>query len=162
MKKEYDSDSLIANISNYQVFLNHDYINKKNWNVAAIENAIARFGLTKEGVAKVVTASDLKATVFTERTIANAQRGFHQVRSGDVLFVLESGWIPAGYTTGTTHGAPYNYDTHVPLLWYGAGVVQGESDDFVVIPDIAATIAALLQIQPPSACTGTPIQNAIK
>ena len=162
LKKEYDTDSLIANISNYQVFLNHDYINKKNWNVAAIENAIARFGLTKEGVAKVVTASDLKATVFTERTIANAQRGFHQVRSGDVLFVLESGWIPAGYTTGTTHGSPYNYDTHVPLLWYGAGVAQGESDDFVVIPDIAATIAALLQIQPPSACTGTPIQNAIK
>ena len=94
--------------------------------------------------------------------ISNAQRGFHQVRSGDVLFVLESGWIPAGYSTGTTHGSPYSYDTHVPLLWYGAGVKKGESDKFVVIPDIAATVAALLEIQMPSACTGEPIQKVIK
>ena len=81
---------------------------------------------------------------------------------GDVLFVLESGWIPAGYLTGTTHGSPYNYDTHVPLLWYGTGVAQGENDDFIVIPDIAATFAALLNIQQPSACTGVPIKEVIK
>jgi len=162
LKQEYNTDTLIMNISNYQVFLNHDYINKNNWNVDAIENAIARFLLTQKGISKAVTASNLKATEFNDGILANTQKGFHQTRSGDVLYVLESGWIPAGYTTGTTHGSPYNYDTHVPLLWYGAGVKQGQSDDFVVIPDIAATIAALLEIQPPSACTGKPIQELIK
>lgn len=162
LKKEYDTDTLILNISNYQVFLNQEFIKNKNWNVEAIENAVARFLLTQKGVAKAVTASSLKSAEFTDRILANAQRGFHQGRSGDVLYVLESGWIPAGYTTGTTHGSPYNYDTHVPLLWYGAGVRKGASDDLVEIPDIAATIAALLEIQPPSACTGKPIQTLIK
>lgn len=162
LKKEYNTDTLIMNVSNYQVFLNHEYINKNNWNVAAIENAIAQFLLTQKGVAKVVSASSLKATEFTGGVLSNTQRGFHQARSGDVLYVLESGWIPAGYSTGTTHGSPYNYDTHVPLIWYGAGVKKGQSDDFVIIPDIAATIAALLEIQPPSACTGKPIQKLIK
>ena len=162
LKSEYDTDTLIKNVSNYQVFLNHEYINKNNWNVEAIENAIARFLLTQKGIAKTLTASSLKATEFTDGVLSNAQRGFHQARSGDVLYVLESGWIPAGYSTGTTHGSPYNYDTHVPLLWYGAGVKQGQSDSFVIIPDIAATIAALLEIQPPSACTGKPIQQLIK
>lgn len=162
LKKEYGTDTLIMNVSNYQVFLNHDYINKNNWNVSAIENTIARFLLTQKGIAKVVTATSLKATEFTHRLLANTQRGFHQVRSGDVLYVLASGWIPAGYSTGTTHGSPYNYDTHVPLLWYGAGIKKGKSDDFVIIPDIAATIAALLEIQPPSACTGKPIEKLMK
>ncbi len=162
LKSEYDADSIVMNVSNYQVFLNHEYINKNNWNVEAIENTIARFLLTKKGVAKAVTASSLKAAEFTDRILGNAQRGFHQARSGDILYVLESGWIPSGYHTGTTHGSPYNYDTHVPLLWYGAGIKKGQSDHFVVIPDIAATIAALLEIQAPSACTGVPIIGLLK
>jgi len=162
LKKEYNTDTLVMNVSNYQVFLNNDYINKNNWNFEAIENTIARFLLTQKGVAKAVTATSLKATQFTDGVLSITQRGFHQTRSGDILYVLEPGWIPAGYNTGTTHGSPYNYDTHVPLLWYGTGVKQGQSDNFVIIPDIAATIAALLEIQPPNACTGKPIQELIK
>lgn len=162
LKEKYNSDSIVANVSNYQVFLNHNYINKKGLNVELIEREIARFGLTQNGVSKAVASSDLRATEFSDRVLANAQRGYNQVRSGDVLFVLESGWIPDGYTTGTTHGSPYSYDTHVPLLWYGTGVKKGESDNFVVIPDISATLAALLQLQMPSACTGSPIYSVLK
>ncbi len=162
LKEKYNTDSIVANVSNYQVFLNQKYIKSKGLNIETIENDVARFGLTQNGIAKVATAGSLRATEFADRILANAQRGFHQARSGDVLFVLESGWIPAGYSTGTTHGSPYSYDTHVPLLWYGAGVKKGESDKYIVIPDIAATIAALLEIQMPSACTGIPIQKVIK
>lgn len=162
LKKKYNTDTLVLSVSNYQVFLNHDYIAQNNLILRSIESEVARFLLAQKGISKAVTATSLRATEFRDRILANAQRGYHQVRSGDVLYVLESGWIPAGYNTGTTHGSPYSYDTHVPLLWYGAGVKQGQSDDFVVIPDIAATIAALLQIQMPSACTGAPIQSAIK
>lgn len=162
LQEKYKTDSIVANVSNYQVFLNHNFIRKNNLNRIAIENDVARFGLTQDGVSKVVTASSLRATEFTERILANAQKGYHQVRSGDVLFILESGWIPSGYTTGTTHGSPYSYDTHIPLLWYGAGVKKGESDEFIVIPDIAATVSALLEIQMPSACTGIPIQQVLK
>jgi len=162
LKKKYNTDTLIANVSNYQVFLNHSYIAQNNLKLKAIESEVAQFLLTQKGISKAVTATSLKATEFNDGILANAQRGYHQVRSGDVLYVLESGWIPAGYTTGTTHGSPYSYDTHVPLLWYGAGVKKGQSDKFVVIPDISATLAALLQIQTPSACTGFPILEVIK
>mgnify|MGYP006207841919 FL=1 len=144
------------------MFLNQDYIAQNNLKSKNIESKIAQFLLSQHGIAKAIAATDLKATEFSDRIMANAKRGFNQSRSGDVLYILESGWIPAGYSTGTTHGSPYSYDTHVPLLWYGTGVKQGESDDFVVIPDIAATIAALLQIQMPSACTGNPMVEVLK
>ncbi len=162
LKKVFDSDSLLANVSNYQVFLNQHYINEKKLNFVEIENTIARYLITQKGVAKVVTGTALRATEFNDRITAEAQRGYHQARSGDVLFILESGWIPKEETKGTTHGSPYHYDTHVPLLWYGFGITKGETNDEIIIPDIAATIAALLNIQPPSACTGKPIQKLVK
>jgi predicted AlkP superfamily pyrophosphatase or phosphodiesterase len=162
LKQEYDTDSLIKNVSNYQVFLNKPYIAKNNWGIEQIENTIATYLLTQKGVAKAVTGTALRSTEFTDRILANAQRGYHQARSGDVLYVLESGWIPSTSHKGTTHGSPYHYDTHVPLLWYGTGIKKGETDSEVYIPDIAATLAQLLNIQTPSACTGQPIQDLLK
>lgn len=162
LKEKYNSDSLVANISNCQVFLNHQYITINGLDVVAVADAIAQFGRSQSGVAKVITGSALRATEFSDRILANAQRGFHQERSGDVLFVLESGWISSWYTTGTTHGSPYSYDTHVPLLWYGAGIKKGETSQFLTIPSIAATLASLLRVQMPSACTGSPILQLIK
>lgn len=153
---------LIENISNGNVFLNHEIITKNNLNTSQIEQEIANYLLTFEGVSQTFTANTLKTTVITENIAANIQRGFSQSRSGDVIYVLASGWINAGYTTGTTHGSPYHYDTHVPLLWYGHQIPKGETTKKVVIPDIAATLAVLLNINAPSACTGNPIKDLIK
>ena len=144
------------------MFLNHDYISKNNLNSSVIENTITQFLLTQEGVAKVATSTNLKATEFTGRILANVQRGFHQVRSGDVLYVLESGWIPAGYNTGTTHGSPYNYDTHVPLIFFGKGIKKGISHQYHPIIDIAPTISALLDIEFPNGSTGKVIEKVLK
>lgn len=161
LKQEFN-DTLVTNFSNYQVFLNHETINNKKLNLSEIENKIISFLLKQEGIAKAVSATALKNTEFTDRLLANAQRGFNQKRSGDVLFILKSGWTTFRYHTGTTHGSPYHYDTHVPLLWYGAGIKKGASNQHIVIPDIAATLAQLLQIQAPSACSGKPINDLIK
>lgn len=153
---------LIENISNGNVFLNHEIIAKNNLNTTQIEQNLANYLLTFEGVSQTFTATTLKTTVITENIAANIQRGFNQVRSGDVVYVLASGWINAGYSTGTTHGSPYHYDTHVPLIWYGNQIPAGETTKKVVIPDIAATLAVLLNINAPSACTGNPIKDLIK
>lgn len=163
LKQEYKVDSLVKNISNYQVFLNTALIQKNNWNLESIENSIANFLLKQKGIAKAITSTALKSTEFTDRILANAQRGFNQTRSGNVLFVLESGWVPFYKNhKGTTHGSPYHYDTHVPLLWYGTGIKKGETDKEIIIPDIAASLAQLLNIQAPSACTGQPIHDLVK
>jgi predicted AlkP superfamily pyrophosphatase or phosphodiesterase len=161
-KNQFGVDSLIRNISNSHVFLDYNRIHANKLNQTEIENAIASWILEYEGVAQSLTRSSLVSTKYSEGISSIIQRGFNQNRSGDVLFTLESGWIMAGYSTGTTHGSPYQYDTHVPLLWYGAGIEKGETKSKIVIPDIAATLAAILNIQAPSACTGVPIKEIIK
>ncbi|MGE0560373.1 MAG: alkaline phosphatase PafA [Flavobacteriales bacterium] len=162
LKNKWLVDDLIENVSNFQVFLNRESMLKNKLNNADIQNDVADYMLKFKGVGKTFMAQALKQSVFTDGISANIQRGFNHSRSGDVMFVLESGWIKSGYKTGTTHGSPYEYDTHVPLLWYGYNIPKGETADRVVIPDIAATLASLLNIIAPSSCTGNSINNLLK
>ena len=97
--------------------------------------------------------------------IAEIRRGLHPRRSGDLLFLLDAGWHPDDAlfkTGGTTHGSPYAYDTHVPLLWYGWRVPQGENHRPVSITDITPTLAAMLRIMEPSGNTGKVIEEIFR
>ena len=95
------------------------------------------------------------------------RRGYRFHESGDVIYILEPGFIsqwgeaPAAYK-GTTHGSSFNYDTHVPLIWYGANIPTQEILRRINITDITATLVPILQLQKPSATTGEPILELFK
>ena len=74
------------------------------------------------------------------------KNGYHPDRSGDVVFVLEPNTIIYG-DKGTTHGSGYDYDTHVPLIFYGKGIKKGDTKTRTHITDIAPTISALLGLK---------------
>ena len=89
------------------------------------------------------------------------QKGFNPKRSGDVLINYQPAWVDFPHY-GTTHGSPYSYDTHVPLLFYGWNIQHGSSSEQVCITDVAATLAMMLNIQFPNGCTGKPISFLVK
>ncbi|MBL7773661.1 MAG: alkaline phosphatase family protein [Chitinophagaceae bacterium] len=91
-----------------------------------------------------------------------ALNGFVRKRSGDILLLLNPGWIDAYYKTGTTHGTWNPYDTHIPLLWFGWGIQPGTTLRETYMTDIAATLATLLHIQMPNSCIGKTITELIK
>ncbi len=74
-------------------------------------------------------------------------------RSGDVVFVLKPYFMDRT-GTGTTHGQPYDYDNHVPLVWFGAGVPAGRRLERVGVDDLAPTLAGLLGVPRPPLATG--------
>ncbi|MFM7728903.1 MAG: alkaline phosphatase family protein, partial [Flavobacteriales bacterium] len=82
-------------------------------------------------------------------------------RSGDVVYVLDPAYIEYGMT-GTTHGSPFSYDTHVPAIFFGYGVERGETYARQAITDIAPTVSMLSGIPLPDACTGNPIEPVIR
>ena len=51
--------------------------------------------------------------------------------SGDLFYIRPYGEIERSTPSGTTHGTPYLYDTHVPLLFFGGNVTHGESKETV-------------------------------
>ena len=161
LNASYGSENLIENISNGQIFLNHTEVKRLNLSATAIENVLQQELLAYDKVAKVYTRTTLTTSEFTTGIAAALQKGFSQNRSGDICYVLDIATISYG-RTGSTHGSGFNYDTHVPLLFYGNGIQQGATLQRTEITDIAPTIAALLQISFPNASTGNPIQNVLK
>jgi hypothetical protein len=77
---------------------------------------------------------------------------FHRERGGDVEVLYEPYWMSG--TSGTTHGTPFSYDTHIPLLVMGPGVRPGRYDRTVTLNDLAPTLATLLGVETPSGSSG--------
>ncbi|MBA4064710.1 MAG: hypothetical protein C0501_13545 [Isosphaera sp.] len=72
-------------------------------------------------------------------------------RCGDVYVVLKEWCLPSkALDTGTTHGAPWDYDAHVPLMFHGPGVGGGASDEPVTPQAAAAVFARWLGLPPPA------------
>jgi hypothetical protein len=70
--------------------------------------------------------------------------------------------VPGGHGgTGTGHFSPYSYDRHVPLAFFGAPFVPGTYLEHTEPVDIAATFAALLRVNRPSACVGRVLTEAL-
>ena len=95
------------------------------------------------------------------------RRSFHPQRSGDVLYALQPYHFHG--EAGTTHGSPYGYDTHVPLLMLHSGALlsaetgmrAGRFDRRVSPAAIAPTLAKLLGIDPPAGCVEEPLSEAL-
>ncbi|MCA9657479.1 MAG: alkaline phosphatase family protein [Myxococcales bacterium] len=79
-------------------------------------------------------------------------RSFVADRSPDIQLLGPPGWLLNTRATGTNHGTPYDYDSQVPIVLFGAGVsgAAGKKIDAPVWTiDVAPTIAALLGIATP-------------
>ncbi|SIT15297.1 Predicted pyrophosphatase or phosphodiesterase, AlkP superfamily [Zobellia uliginosa] len=157
----YGTTDIVKNFSNYQYFLDHDIINNLDLSVQEVQEAIAKEVLGYEGIDRTYTAYQMWQNDYTHGIPYILQNGYNQKRSGDVLVVLAPGTI-SYQKTGSTHGSPQIYDTHVPLLFYGAGIKQGSTVERTEIDDIAPTIAALLGVSFPSGTTGSPITQVLQ
>lgn len=73
--------------------------------------------------------------------------------------------VPDIYTVGpgkgTDHTSPYNYDTHVPLAFYGLPFQPGTYRTNTEPVDLAATLASLLGINAPTHSVGRVLTEAL-
>lgn len=162
---KYKISNLILSRINNQLFLDHQKIEKAQLNLQSVKEDIARKLLDYKLIDKVFITSAINQFIGPEGYVENLLRnGHHQKRSGDILFVYE----PAVFKdtpwnrTGTDHHSGQNYDTHVPLLFFGNGIKQGETLKRTSITDIAPTISSLLGISLPNGSIGQPIQQVFK
>ena len=156
LEEKYGTKDVVENVSNNQIFFNKTKLKELNLNLHQVEQDLVHEQISYPNIAKVYTATTMNSTNFSTGIEALLQNGFNQKRSGDVIILDDIAHI-AYSRTGSTHGSGLNYDTHVPLLFFGKGIKQGETLQKTVIPDIAPTISALLGISFPNGATGTPL-----
>jgi predicted AlkP superfamily pyrophosphatase or phosphodiesterase len=164
LRVKYGVDSLVKNYSNYQFFFDHDVIQKNKIQIPEISNLVLDIAMKQDGVKTGMIRNDLFSQQYTDRTKQIVQKGWNNKRSGDVVLVMMPGWISNGYENrgGTSHGSPWSYDTHVPLLFYGYGVSIGSTERFTRVEDIVPTVSSIIGIQTPMGCTGENIEMVIR
>ncbi len=159
--KTYGSETLIAAFENLQIYVDEKELLRLNLNKAMVLSRIVEFAENQPDVNRAFSwfgERPFPAVPFMEKY----EKGWYRGRSGDVQIVLSPGILDAERKKGTSHGSPYSYDSHVPLLWMGWKIQPGESSEPFPIEDIAPTLAYMLRTMEPNGCSGTPHKIPLK
>ena len=134
-------------------YLNRKLVSTLKLNLADVEHVAAAAAAGVDHIARVYTAEELRTGAVQQDAIGRAfSLGFYGPRSGDLFILPEPYYLFEA--TGTSHGTPYDYDTHVPVLFWGPGIKPGTYPGRIAVNDIAPTLAALLGTEQPSGSIG--------
>ncbi len=154
-------DKLIAAIGEYNLHFNHPLMDSLGVSQDKLVKIVSSFIEQKPGILQVVESRKAATAALPQQLRERIVNGYNPQRSGDLFIVTKSGYMD-GYPTGTNHGVFYNYDAHIPLLWYGNGIQKGQVNTVNYMTDIAPTLSTLLGIQMPSGAIGKPILEVLK
>lgn len=105
-----------------------------------------------DGIARAWRTTDLLAGRYEAASdpMAHAARlSAYGGRSGDITFITDPYWFP--YRIAATHGTPYSYDQHVPLVFAGPQFRRGRYTATASPADVAPTLGRLLGVILPAA-----------
>lgn len=153
----YGEGNWIKGYSERQVFLNRTLIEDARLSLDDVQKKVARFLVQFTGVAAAYPYSAFEANDFGNGNLKRIINNFNPQRSGDVIVTLNPGWVEKEGDYVTNHNSPYEYDSHVPLVWYGWTVNKSIVTRHVNLTDIAATLSSLCKVPAPNASTGEPM-----
>ncbi|MGH9671587.1 MAG: alkaline phosphatase family protein [Bryobacteraceae bacterium] len=134
-------------------YLNHELIGRKKLELAGVRRRAAEIVRGIPHVARVYTLDQLlEGRTPDDQVDRRVLRGIYPPRAADLYFVTEPYWMFED--EGTTHGSPYGYDAHVPVIFHGGAIRAGRHHRKVAVNDIAPTLATLLEIEPPAGSVG--------
>jgi predicted AlkP superfamily pyrophosphatase or phosphodiesterase len=161
LDETFGSKKIIKHSVNNNIYINYEEVRFLDLNLNLVKEKIINHLKTYDFINSAYSLDELislsKLTNYQELI----KNGYHPERSGDVVFVLKPNVIIYG-DRGTTHGSGYDYDTHVPLIFYGKGINKGETSIRTEITDIAPTINALLGLESSETYSGKILDFVIK
>lgn len=133
------------------LYLNYRKFEARGLKAPDVASALAGWLKKQPDTANAYTRADLAGTAPEGDPFFKPMvKAYYPPRSGDVAIVLKPYHLSLKYATGTTHGSPHPYDTHVPLLFMGPGIPVGKFDEAVTPQSIAAVFAQAAGIKPPA------------
>jgi len=157
----YGQGDWISFYHKHQLYFNRSLIEDSGIDLNEIQSRSTNFLLDFDGIANVLTSTTLQNTNYSNGIFSAMQNSFNQKLSGDLIINLEPGWIEET-DLATDHNSAYEYDIHVPLIWYGWDIPFKTINRKISIKDIAPTLSFLLDIQAPNSSTGEIILEIIE
>jgi hypothetical protein len=159
---ELGVDTAAIDLDQQILLIDRDAFARRRGSLEAVIAAFKQVALATPGVQRV----DRLSSLYSRDTLTDpiARRWTHQFRSDsnvELVVTLTPGSL---WTTllVASHGAPYDTDSHVPIIFYGPGIRAGRYDDFVRTVDIAPTLARLFRLIPTEKLDGVPLTQALQ
>jgi len=146
-------------------YLNREAIAERGLDIAVVARRVAEELRELPGIAYAVSSYDLRAGAVVDTPVTAAiLANYNEDRSGDIYVVFNPQWFVGefdGKSVTGSHGQPWYYDSHVPVIWMGPGVKPGRIARHVETVDVAPTISAYLGVKYPSGTRGKVMTEVI-
>lgn len=160
LQQQFGAARLVRGLSAGGVAFDDAAIDAAGLSRSAVYTAAAAFLRELEGVHSAYPQADLAGSAAPrpdQPHLAAMRLSYHPQRSAQVAVAPLEGWIFSSRQGGATHGSPWAYDQHVPILlwgprWFGPA---GAVDAPVQVVDIAPTLARVLRIPAPAQAQGS-------
>lgn len=110
------------------------------------EKAISEIILNYPGVEQTYSRVDLLKGRVIDKYTSYYTNNYFEGRSPDIFVRFKENYMLNSWPEGIGHGSVYQYDRHVPLLFFGHGLKPKEVKSFVTPMDIAHTISSILKL----------------
>ena len=153
-------DNLLLTYDSFNVFLDKVKIKEKGLELSKVKNAVKEYLYTQKHIKRVYDESEIIAGSVADNYLNFVSKGYDPVQNGELILIDKPAYMQY-QTTGTSHGSPYSYDTHVPCLFYGWGIKKGENFEKKDITQIAPTLALKLKTTLPNGTDAIPLTEVL-
>ena len=157
----YGQGDWIKGFYENQIFLNRSLIEDADINLEDIQKKIARFMVQFSGISSAVPCSTFEMSSYRDGLLMKMSNSFSPQRSGDIMIALNPGWIEKTDNV-TGHNSPYEYDCHVPMIWYGWTASRASVTRSISVRDLAVTLSVLCKVPLPNAANGEPLPELFR
>lgn len=167
IKSKYSIEGdLIENYEHPYVYLASHITKRDDAERELIERAVAAELGKMPAVSLAVSSRALEHGNVPDTEMTRAVlRNFNARRSGDVYVVFEPNWFINdfdGLVVASTHGAPWRYDSFVPIVFMGPGIAPQSVSRHVETVDIALTLSKIIGSKPPSGASGQVLEEVLR
>jgi arylsulfatase A-like enzyme len=160
-EKLFGSADLVKDFFRPYLYLDEMAISAKGLDRISVAGAIADELRKETGIGGAMAGQGAPSNA-SGRTAAAVQHNYHPLRSGDIYVFQQPYWFMFDRgPVAAMHGSPWRYDSHVPLIFAGAGIEPAKVNRLVHPIDVAPTLSAFLNLSPPAASEGQVLEEVL-
>ncbi|MBL0128809.1 MAG: alkaline phosphatase family protein [Flavobacteriales bacterium] len=140
------------------------YLRDRKATSARVASEFARILMEHPAVAFAIPVAEILQRLSGDPRTDRLRNSVMPQRSGEVIYQLHPGYselYPGGPHSGTEHSTGWNYDTHVPVIFFGKGIVPGEVVRRTTIADIVPTMCMIIGCALPDGAVGEAVPEVI-
>jgi predicted AlkP superfamily pyrophosphatase or phosphodiesterase len=161
LNEKYGEAKWVTGHSGPSPYLDHALIASSKLELEEVQATAAAAVRALPHISRVFLREELRRGLSPADYVGRrVQNGFYYPRSSDLAIVPEPYWLFD--EKGTSHGTPWNYDSHVPVMFLGPWVKAGRYAGRIEVNDIAPTLAEILTIETPSGSSGRVLTEILR